>query len=643
MRECRSHLGIPGGTVITPGWWSQPFPPTGAITSEGIRNQLGRPPVDPLTVFVRETGQNSWDARLPGLETTYRLELTTVSPTHRPAWERLLTPPASVQRHLGVGRAVRTPNLRLLSVIDRGTKGLGGPIRADEIGGARRDWVSFVLNVGEKRDTAQGGGTYGYGKAVLYRLSRVGTILVYTRTEEPGHGLSSRLIGIAMGSSFDSRDRVDARAQPYTGRHWWGDVLLDHVEPLRGVDADDTARALGLPPFRPDESGTTLVVIDPDLEDFEDTDAVGRHLSDTIAWHMWPIMLPERDTNRLVPEVIVDGNPVDIPDPAKLYPLRMFVSAYRRTHGNGATILECGNPRRRLGRFALERAVVIPMAPGSASQAADYAGVDGDPHHVCLMRSPELVVRYYEGPQTTSVNQAYAGVFRAEDDLDDIYAAAEPPTHDSWVYDQLTGHDKTFVKVTLVRIRECLAVFRRPGPTAVTTGGVPLGAASNFLGGLVAAAFAEPEENVRAAGTGAGTARHSRLADPSGSQADLGGRGDRGATKTRDLVRVTAVSEPRVEEHDDGVIVVQRFAVFGPGPVRLAARLSITTWDGREDDAPADAGRPTVRSWRTSIGESRTESCMVESPSEVELTVVPVPDTVTEIAVTGTSVAKDVA
>src|SRR5215210_1674912 len=103
--------------MTAPRWWSQPFPPTGAIASEGIRNQLGRPPVDPLTVFVRETAQNSWDARVPGEETVYRLELTTVAAAHRPSWERLLTPPMAVQEHLGVGRAVRASTLTLLSVV----------------------------------------------------------------------------------------------------------------------------------------------------------------------------------------------------------------------------------------------------------------------------------------------------------------------------------------------------------------------------------------------------------------------------------------------------------------------------------------------------------------------------------------------
>lgn len=619
--------------MTTPRWWSQPFPPTGAIASEGIRNQLGRPPVDPLTVFVRETAQNSWDARLPGTETVYRLELTTVAPTYRPNWERLLTPPAAVQEHLGVGRAVRTPNLTLLSVVDRATKGLGGPTRADEIADDRRDWVSFVLNVGEKRDTAQGGGTYGYGKAVLYRLSRVGTILVYTRTSNQDGKLESRLIGIALGSSFDNRGRVDTEGRPFTGRHWWGDVRDDHVEPLVGDEADAVARELGLSSFDPDESGTTLVVIDPDLDDFDDMDAAAGHLAETIAWQLWPIMLPERGTNRLVPDVVAGGRPFPVPDPARLYPLRMFVAAYRRLRTDNATVLESLNPRRRLGRFALERAVVVPMSPSSVSLASGYAGVDGDPHHVCLMRSPELVVRYHEGPTTSSVNSVYAGVFRADDSLDEVYAAAEPPTHDNWVYEQLTGPARTFVRVTFTRLREQLSVFRAPVATAVSTAsGVGLGAASNFLGGLVAAAFSDQDD---AATSGTRGVRGERTGGQANGTPGAGAAGvvQNPTPGSRDRARVTALTEPHVQERDGKIVLAARYAVTAPGPVRLEARLSVATWDGREDDPPAGADRPSVSSWTTSEGTFLGDFCTIHPPAEVELVVLPVADTATDISV----------
>ncbi|MGY1813288.1 hypothetical protein [Blastococcus sp. SYSU D00820] len=619
--------------MITPHWWSQPFPPTGAIASEGIRNQLGRPPVDPLTVFVRETAQNSWDARLPDVETVYRLELTTVAPTHRPTWERLLTPPAGVQEHLGVGRAVRTPNLRLLSVVDRGTKGLGGPTRADQLAEGRRDWISFVLNVGEKRDTAQGGGTYGYGKAVLYRLSRVGTILVYTRTADEHGALSSRLIGIALGSSFDNRGRVDAESRPFTGRHWWGDVRDDHVEPLLGEDADDVARALGLTSFGPGESGTSLVVIDPDLDEFDDMDQAARHLADTIAWQLWPIMLPERGSQRLVPEVVSAGLLHPVPDPSRVYPLRMFVSAYRRLHAESATTLESGNPKKRLGRFALERAVVVPMSPGAASLAAGFAGVEGDPHHVCLMRSPELVVRYYEGPSTSSVHSVYAGVFRADDELDEVYAASEPPTHDNWVYEQLTGPARTFVRVTFARLREQLAVFRAPVHAAVATRSrTALGAASNYLGGLVAAAFTDVAESPspRAARRSPG-APGVATSEPGSS---VTGAGRRPAPSSR--TKVTTLVEPHLEEMDGALVVVARYGIDAVGPLLLEARLAVATWEGREDDPPAGAERPRVWQWHTTDGAVRTATCTVVGPTEVGLVVTPVPDTATEVGLVAT-------
>ena len=612
--------------MTTPRWWSQPFPPTGAITSEGIRNQLGRPPVDPLTVFVRETAQNSWDARLPGVPTVYRLELTTVAPAHRPAWERLLTPPPQIRSFLRIGDAVRQPNLRLLSVADRGTKGLGGPTRADEVATDRRDWASFVLNVGEKRDTVRGGGTYGYGKAVLYRLSRVGTVLVYTRTDVPGRGFMSRLIGIALGTSFTSRPHSGEEARPYTGRHWWGDVQGEHVEPLLGEDADRVARALGLTPFAEHESGTTLTVLDPDLEDYESVESAARHLADTIAWHLWPIMLPERGDERMIPEVIADGRKFEVPDPVTTYPLDMFVSAYRRLGTEKAKVLECKNPKRRLGRFALETRVIIPMTEEEVTEAAEYAGVSGDPHHVCLMRSPELVVRYYEGPVPGSVHKAYAGVFRAEDDLDDVYAAAEPPTHDNWIAEQLTGHDKTFVRVTFTRLREQLSTFRTPAITATPSSRVPLGAASNFLGGLVAAAFAEPDDVCTGSRGGAeGHGRRPRRPSPF------------------PRVRVTPIDEPRVEDRAGDAVIIQRFAVTGPGPVRLHARLSVATWEGREEEAPAGAAQPTVRCWVTPLGKERAETCVVDTPSEVDLIIDPVPDTVTDIAVIGAPLGRDVA
>src|SRR5262245_20870155 len=47
-------------------WFGEQFPPHCALAAEGFGKLLGRPHLDPLTVLIRETAQNSWDARLPG-------------------------------------------------------------------------------------------------------------------------------------------------------------------------------------------------------------------------------------------------------------------------------------------------------------------------------------------------------------------------------------------------------------------------------------------------------------------------------------------------------------------------------------------------------------------------------------------------
>lgn len=65
-----------------PRWFSQPYPPEGASAAEGIRNQLGRPELDLLTILVRESAQNSWDARVrqPAPTVDYRIDMWTVGP-----------------------------------------------------------------------------------------------------------------------------------------------------------------------------------------------------------------------------------------------------------------------------------------------------------------------------------------------------------------------------------------------------------------------------------------------------------------------------------------------------------------------------------------------------------------------------------
>ena len=68
-----------------------------------------------------------------------------------------------------------------------------------------------------------------------------------------------------------------------------------------------------------------------------------------------------------------------------------------------------------------------PEDPDSPRAAAAITGIC---HHVALLRTPELVVDYLEGPPPPEGGTEWAGVFRADDDQDKHFAPAEPPTHD---------------------------------------------------------------------------------------------------------------------------------------------------------------------------------------------------------------------
>jgi hypothetical protein len=237
------------------------------------------------------------------------------------------------------------------------------------------------------------------------------------------------------------------------------------------------------------------------------------------------------------------------------------------------------------------------------------------------MRSPELVVRYFEGPETFSTNVAYAGVFRATDELDEVYSAAEPPTHDNWVHEQLQGAHTTFIRTTFTRIKERLAEFKRPETPAPQVTGLPLGSASRFLGSLIAAAYAEETP---------------KSAPESGKSPGPGKTGD-GPVPRRARARgpVTIVGVPVLEEFDGEPLILQQLTVGGTGPVALNAKLTVMTVDGREDEAPIGSVLPSVHSWRTPAGEFESDTCFVLAPVEVELRVRSVPDALVDVTVEG--------
>ncbi|MGW4565320.1 hypothetical protein ACWEN3_23815 [Streptomyces sp. NPDC004561] len=646
-----------------PKWFSQPYPPEGASAAEGIRNQLGRPELDQLTVLVRESAQNSWDARLPksDVPVDYRIDIWTVGPAHTGAWRELLLAGAPSGNNFPLRETLKHGSIRVLAVSDRGTRGLGGPTRADDAVGPERDFVSFIRNIGEPRDTALGGGTYGFGKGIFYMLSKPGTVLVHTRCRTPQGGYETRLIGCTLWNSYVALENQGRRR--YTGRHWWGDTSGSVVEPLLGVAAETTAQHLGLRAFGAHETGTTVVVIDPNLDELESPEAAADYLGETIAWHLWPKMISATGrTPAMRFSVTRDGVPHPVPDPRSTRPLNMFVAAYEEMAGSNGTDLQCLKPKRHLGRLGLVKRIMPPLAPTRASGMLDIEDLI---HHVCLMRPAELVVTYHPGPKPPSANQGYAGVFRADEAMDDIYAKAEPPTHDAWNPHSLERPESTFVQTTFRRINEALeGLLALRGVTRPGASNVALGAASSMFSGLVggawgiggATAYSKPgststrgtksDADVEPRTTGrpvrTPSAVDSGMSNGVGphdtsEQSLSGGSESSGGGAVPRRPRVQYIGDPYYDDRGNSAVLIQEFRLPVPGPQRVRIDLAVTLpgTGGRETDPPIGASMPELVGWEDDGGRLYTSDPQVlEGSDSIWRAVVrPAPDTMTEIGI----------
>ncbi|MBL0749255.1 hypothetical protein [Nocardioides baculatus] len=471
-------------------WFPKVFGP-GDIDGEGAKRLLGTPNIPTVSVLVRETAQNSWDARVGHAHVVFRLHLRQATAEER-----------SILRHkvftgacdgLELTESLAKEDLWLLEITDRGTKGLGGPIRNDlePPAGASTNFIDLIFNVGAPRDVHLGGGTYGFGKTIAYRASRPGSVVFWTRTHDVQGQLEDRLIGSAIGSSFSS---VGLR---HTGRHWWGRRVDERIEPVVGAEARTLGSAIFRTGFTESQTGTSLLLIDPDLGGDSPREDVTR-LAEACVWHLWPKMV--RGQGERVPmelEVWLNGSPVQIPDLPKHPILAGHVDslsavrsaqqgvAFTPVYNTTTHEIWCEKPRKLLGHLALTRYPISEPLTG----VADLAPVREPSASIALMRhDAELVVKYETFQPLDHPTFQWSGVFKPVADVDDSFALAEPPAHDDWIPASMSDRaQKRDVNVALRRIREQVTEFLRPLASNEDTlsKSTPVAAVADALAGLI--------------------------------------------------------------------------------------------------------------------------------------------------------------
>ncbi|WP_338538356.1 hypothetical protein N5P18_00325 [Janibacter terrae] len=541
-------------------WFPKQFS-QGDIDGQGARRLLGQPNVPLSSVLVRETAQNSWDAKGAGAALTFVLNLRKLTPGERSVLHGNVLSGGVHQ----LGDPAPHTDSWVLEVADRGTIGLMGPVRSDLARrlGERTNFIDLIFNIGAPRDLKLSGGTYGFGKTISYVASSLGVVVFWSRCSHDGE-LQHRFIASGMGESFNHGGRR------YTGRHWWGRTVDsgERVEPVLGDQAQLLGEALFDRTFRAQETGTSMLIVAPKMPD--GPTAFATELSLAASWHLWPKLVPDLDGNLPMRiEVQLEGEKIGPQDPADHPVLEGMVRALRGVRavqsGGGAppgvTVREIRSERpiKLIGHLGL---TMSGAAEDETSVTDEGVGVPSPSHHVALMRhEAELVVKYQAGIPLGANDLQWTGVFKPVVETDDSFAAAEPPAHDDWVPAAVTDRAmKRDVNVGQKRIKSACDDFVLPHKKETgnhhTESGAALGESLADLVGAVPGATPR-----RKAGRGGGSVGR-KASRPKIEEAELGPLTD---GRRRHVVRVSVPGDRTT-------------------PQRLELQLKIATEGGAVED-----------------------------------------------------------
>jgi len=430
-----------------------------------------------LASLARESAQNTNDARVEGprADLVYSFIVLSGDPLREfqaaIRWDSELKPHLSAMADAAAGAVTAgqlqsglkaleaAESLTLLRIADYGARGLTGPEFAEADPAAYGNFVKLCrLDLYSGKDRASGG-SFGLGKAVYWRFSRVQTVLFNSTLDQKDAVVGSwrnRLIGVNQGVVHQMA------STSFQGRGFFGVPELDG-DIASAWDQGDLTDALRL--TREDErSGTTALLVgfyDPDepdkgLGEINEVRQFAKNLGNAIEEEFWPLLTRERLRVRVE---VVDGDRViyeQIVDPAMQY--TELTNALRKFDaGNIDESLDApGDVVVRDVPIQISRRTDADESHPAFEHTAKLVVTlsDDQPdsleNKVCLFRKPEMVVqtidKTFEG-RTYHAFLLAGGSIRPgnpsleETRADDFLRFAEPPAHDQWI--PRSGRNKT--------------------------------------------------------------------------------------------------------------------------------------------------------------------------------------------------------
>jgi hypothetical protein len=328
--------------------------------------------------------------------------------------------------------------LDLVTVRDQNTVGLGGSLEgADD----KDHFARLVLGLGQT-DKEEGGGSFGFGKTVFSKLSRIHLVLYYSHfkpTAKTG-GTSARFMAVWLLQKDIARK--------FSGFAFFGKESPDGEEslPFEDEDAHAMADMCGLTTHSEGDYGTTVAVVDCPI--------VCEHVKFAIERYWWPSLIDKKLSVRLIEKkhdsrdscgeldvslldngsqlfVSPSSNPLVVPylelhqairDGAGASEGIRIDPAFRAMHGKKLGQVAM----RQLGREAIEQ-IREHIAGVGLEDRENPLPLGG----IAKIRRPGMVVNY-EGATDEDLEAIPAGVFIADNEIDPLLRASEPPTHAKW-------------------------------------------------------------------------------------------------------------------------------------------------------------------------------------------------------------------
>jgi hypothetical protein len=417
------------------GWIWQKMPRLLGQTGETYRGTLNAVGMTPAALFARECIQNAADSAL----LARKLEIAPEGSTLKLEFHFLTLEGEARDKFVKASKSEQLAKrkadleidskcylndlnghapLTLLIVRDYNTTGLfGNPLS----GAINSHLAKLLFALGDRSKTRElfdAGGSYGFGKGALSKISRAYNVIAYSRFDErPDNGISARLLGCGYYPHHNI-DSIDYAGLAYFGVPAKHDPY-DLDAALENQFAHELADALSIGSRREGETGTSLLIPDPIINPTELAREIENWWFPALIFNDYEISVFDNDQR--IP--ITPGSRVKRPD---LYP---FIKAYRLAIGTDKPV-GLSEKKYDFEQVDQKRTGTLGMVLVDVPEAGSADQEDESTHtKVALIRSNKMVIKYMF---VTDSQPVACGAYVAPDEINELLKIAEPPAHNEW-------------------------------------------------------------------------------------------------------------------------------------------------------------------------------------------------------------------